>query len=367
MTRQIYTFDDIFNTIKNKINEFTTDKPTYWGEGSIIRAISQSLAYFIQFLQLQVNITSSSFRIATAQGKHLDNRVGDFNLIRKQPTPSISLQAFYGASGRTDDILINNGLEVKTEDDFVGNSLTYTLLEDLILTSGNVFVTGYCSCNTLGTIGNLPSGTITVLSTTIAGITGTTNLQDISNGSDLETDEQLRARVPSYLLGLKKGTKDAIVSAVYEVPSVTYVDVTENSPTSGNFTVYVSNETGILDDIDLQLITNKIEETKGFCLSYTIIVPTISNITLSMDITVDNINYNQVNILSLIKSTLYNYINAKRTNTLYISDIISIVKSINGVLNIKNVKINSASSDLELDKFYAIKLADEADIVISVV
>lgn len=365
-TRTTYTFDELFNIIKDKVNEFTSNKPTFWGLGSVARSFAQSVAHLADWLQLNINVTYLSFRTKTARGLHLDYRMEDYGLSRNFPTQAVAVQKFIGVTGRTLSVTIPVGTVVETEPNSLGDILSYTLNNELTLLTGDTFVTGYVTCTTGGTLGNVSSGKIINLAQPINDIESTTNLEIITNGTDLETDEDLRTRLPAYLVGLKKANEQAIESAIRSVEGVTYVKIVENFPTSGIFTAYVNNETGIIDSVQLENINNAIKESKAFCISYSVVVPQISGITLSFDLEANTTTFDVVRLTSFIKQTLFDSINNIKLNKLYRSEIIRIVKDIEGVINIKNVLINGVDDDLLLTDLYVVKISDVSDITITV-
>jgi uncharacterized phage protein gp47/JayE len=363
--RTNYTFSEIYDLMRNKINEFSSNKPTFWGQGSVARAFLQSLAYFSEFIQLQINIAYQSFTVKHARGIHLYRRMEDFQLTVNEASNAVSIQSFLGEAGRTNNIVITQGTVVQTSPDIFGNILQYQLISDITLTSGVAEVTGYCACTQVGSIGNVPSGVIVEIPTPIAGVSGTINYSAVSSGNDLETDDQLRARLPAHLNGLKKGNRFAIESACYSVAGITYVKILENHPSQGNFTAYVSTESGIVDDVLIGEVQQAIEEARGFCVTYSVIVPTVENITVEMDCELDTSSYDGETLKLQIQLTLKDYVNQIRRNNLYISDVILLVRSLTGVLNVKNVLINGSADDLSLLDLYVAKINDIGDITVN--
>ena len=372
--RNNYTFSEIFDICRQKMDEFSSNRPTFWGVGSVTRAIFQSISFWVEFLQLQVNIATLAFSISTAKGIHLDRRALDWGIERKQPSYAISRQRFTGASGRVIDITIPSGTIVKTTADAFGNVLEYSLISDVILKSTDSYVEvgTECVCTTIGTAGNTAINTITNFNVSIPNILSTTNIEDVTNGSNLETDEQLRERLRDYILGLQTGNEASIKSAVYGVDGITFVKISENEPINGNFSVYFSNDTGIIDTVTRNLVESAIERVKPLCITYTLVPPIIQNITLSFRLKIDTENYETVGVQSFIKDFLENYINNTRKQDILISDLIYELKRIKGVENIKEVKIGktttnitpAVASDLELATGYVAKINSQADITI---
>lgn len=363
--RTNYTSDEIYDLMKIKVNEFT-NKPTFWGAGSVIGGFFRAISYFVEFLQLQINLAYLAFTVKTAEGGHLLRRLSDFGMTPYTQVYAIVDQTFYGDVGRTTDILIPTGTIVKT-DQINGDTKFYELVSDIILPSSENSVKGLCVCTVAGTYGNTAINTITSLSVPIIGISSTTNTEEVINGAENESVDQMRERLPLYLLGLKKGNEDAILDAVYSIEGITIVKVVENHPAIGNFTVYVSTESGVIDSILLEKIKAKIDSVKALCVTYSIVVPIISNITISFDLNINSQIYNQNDLKYIVLSRVKSYINSSKKSSVYISDIIKEVKAIVGVINIKNVTINNIADDLTLNEVYVAKINSDSDITINII
>ncbi len=365
-TRTTYSLTEFYNSVRDKINELNP-KVTFWGEGSIIRAITQAVAHKFHYLQFQVNITYISCFIKTARGLHLERLVSNFGMSRKSATYAGVPVEFLGEAGRTTTISIPAGTTVSRNIDYFGNIISYELAEDILMPSGVASASGLCICTSVGTIGNCASGTIINLDDDVTGISGCINYYDVVSGSDLESDDSLRARVPEYLLGLSGGNESAILSKVRAIPEITYVDIKENFPTVGNFTIYVATANGILDIVTLNRVRDAVNQAKGYTITSTIITPTAYPITVEFDLTFreSTIESSKANILEAIKNGIQQYVNRLSSPNLYRSDLISLVKQYEGVKNIKNVLLEGIAQDLELNSLYVIKVNNVSEITIN--
>lgn len=365
--RTNYRFQEIYQILIDKITEFSSNKPTFFGAGSITRAFFQAIAYVVEMIQLQINIMFQQFFVKTARGGYLDARLADYVLPRNTAIAGFGLQRFTGESGRVDSVLIPEGTEVTTVADSFGNKLSYLTSSDLILLPEDDYVDGYIVCTRSGTIGNTSANTITVLPTPISGIESTTNIEAISNGADLESDDNYRGRLPSHLLGLKKANEDAIIAAAYSVNGIIYAYIIENHPVAGNFSLYITTEDGVVSSTQIEQVRQAIEGARGLCITPSVIAPIISNITVSFSADINSSDYDSDTLTTLMKANLQNLINTKRVSTVYISDIISTLKNIRGVIDITNVTINGAASNLVLSNSYVAKINSTSDITITLV
>lgn len=364
--RNTYTFDEIFNIIKNKINENNDKKLTFWGSSGIGVAILKAISFFISEMQLQANIIALTSRINTAWGRHLELLLEDSNFPKKENTYAQTIQRFYGSNDRLDDVLIPANTVVRTADDYFGNNIKYETITDTVLLLSEDSVTGLIQCTQAGTVGNVLSGAINILEDTIIGISGTSNVEDIGNGSNLEKDIQYKDRYGYYLLGLKKGNESAILDAVYAVDGVVYADLKENFPANGIFTIFVTTENGIVDTVLKAKINNAVKAVKGFTVIPNIISPIVEPVTLELDLRLSTNVYNSEAVKENIRINLKNYVNVKSKSVLYKSDIIQEVRKDINVLDVQDVFINDLDSSLILDELYTIKVLETSDIVIYV-
>lgn len=70
-------------------------------------------------------------------------------------------------------------------------------------------------CDTIGVLGNVGAGQINQLATGVTGIESVANPLAFSNGTEPASDDAYRQDVRSYILGLGRGTQDAIERAVF--------------------------------------------------------------------------------------------------------------------------------------------------------
>ncbi len=335
--------------------------------GSNIRTIFEVTALFVEYLQFLVENAFKSFFITTSFGEDLDNRVEDFGMERNSAQAARGIQTFISSTPATSTFIIYSGTTVSTQPDVFGNTISYTVDNDITFVSGAVSATGYVTCSSLGIIGNVPSGYITNIPTTIAGITSTTNESSFTNGSTEESDDQLRKRVPIYLNGLQKGNEDGIRAAVLEVDGITLAKMEENNPSRGYVTVYVSNESGILSQEQLDDVLTAAENAASFGIEVNVISPTVEYITISIDAEIDSDNFSEEFIKEDIRDSIDERVRTNPASDLLIYDII-LAATVQGVNNVKNVTINGLEEDFEVSGFKVIRLNDPSvDITINII
>src|ERR1700722_2091378 len=162
--------------------------------GSVIRAIFEanaSVALWIQWLILQVLQTT---RASTSIGSDLDSWMLDFGLGRLPAVPSTGIVTFSRFLPNL-SATMPVGSIVKTSD----GSLSFSVTEDnalsiwqpaslaYIIPSGVPSADLPVTCIPPGSMGNVLSGTINVISASLPGIDQVNNTNPLSNGVNAET------------------------------------------------------------------------------------------------------------------------------------------------------------------------------------
>jgi uncharacterized phage protein gp47/JayE len=354
--RKIYTALEIANTIITKIGSLSS-KLTDFTPGSNLRAIVDSVVHYTEFQQLRINKAIEAFKFSGAFDEDLDNRVGDYGMRRKPGTASTGPVTFIRNTPNPATFTIYAGSQISTQPDVFGNTIDFNLQNDLSFPSGATYVTGMVTCATTGVIGNVASGTITNITSTIPGVDSASNPEAFVDGANVETNDQLKARVPLYIQGLKQGNEAAIRAAALSVPGIVLSKAERTA--AGQVTAYVSSQSGVLSSSQLTQVKNAIETAAAFGMEANVVTPTVSYITITMDITYNPNNFSKDIINSGIKSTIYDFILNGSDTTIQIDDLIVLAKGVNGVDKIKNVKINGVADDYTVTGFAVAKLADQ--------
>jgi len=355
--RQIYTISQIVNRLINRMtaNSGVTD----FTPGSNIRTMFESVGVFVEYLQFLVEETYRSFYIDTATTVDLDSRVNDFGMSRKVAKNATGIIKFQKNTPATSTFVITAGAQVSTEPDVFGNTISYTLDNDVTFVSGSVEATGFITCLISGPEGNVASGTITNITSAIPGVDAIINESPVTDGASAETDEQLRGRVPIFINGLKRANEDAIKSAILAIDGITLVGLRENNPLPGYVTVYVSNESGQLTEQQLKDIKQAAENAAAFGIQTSVVTPSVEYITIELDAELDLDNYDVDIIKQSIRNAVDEFIRINPESEVQRYDII-LAATVPGVDNVYNVKINGAQSDYQgAGDFIVIRLADK--------
>jgi uncharacterized phage protein gp47/JayE len=151
----------------------------------------------------------------------------------------------------TTDRLIAAGTIVQIPANNINPAVQYSVLRDAVIPAGESVVAGVeVLALVAGSIGNASINTITsfaALPFTGATVTNTTSF---NNGSDIETDDQLRNRIKAYPSTLARGTEAAILAAIEKLSDPVQNDqiesavVTEPTAVGQPSIIYIDDGTG---------------------------------------------------------------------------------------------------------------------------
>lgn len=120
----------------------------------------------------------------TSSGEYLEKRAGEFGVLRNQGVNSTGTIRISGTNGT----VIPSGTRVQTP-----GGLAYITLAGATISGGIADIN--VEAEAIGTLYNVPGGSVTQLPVQIIGVTGVTNQDTMSGGTDIETDEGLLLRL----------------------------------------------------------------------------------------------------------------------------------------------------------------------------
>ncbi len=162
-----------------------------------------------------------------ATGVHLDRLTPFAGLRRNNAAAAVHRVQFSGQAGSVVSFgtLISTplGVSFRTEQEATLDETGHALCN--------------ASCTELGTVGNVSSDAICVLSQPQAGVLRVLGLSLEQAGQDVESDDSLRRRFDEAVLGTACSTADAVRGAVLRVPGVRACIVTENDTSADSATL----------------------------------------------------------------------------------------------------------------------------------
>lgn len=177
--------------------------------GAVDRTFTYAVAEEIDEAYFQLLRADRGRFIGTATGQALANRMADEGLSKRAATSSKTTLRFTttgAASVSPGDIF---SVEATTGTD----QIDFQVTQAASIGGAGTFDTGAEAVVAGSHASQLPSGSITKLTTNIANISAVTNPASTSVSFDEETDDAARARLRAHLNAKSRGTLDAILSA----------------------------------------------------------------------------------------------------------------------------------------------------------
>lgn len=211
------TYDDILNAKIEKAKELfgqdiDTSEQTPLGKFIRINAYDQALA------EEEIELVYYSHFPSTAKGQSLDRLLVFAGISRTPATAAAYKVKVTGQPGYTVPI----GFLVGTDTD-----LTFYNVEDTVIgENGTCTITVHCT--ETGTIGNVSATAINNIVNPDANIASASGTEYVSDGTNRETDAELRERFKGAIQGVGSCNEAAIRSALLRVPTVTSAIVIVN-------------------------------------------------------------------------------------------------------------------------------------------
>ncbi len=327
--------------------------------GSVVRAIFEanaSVVLWIQWLILQVLQTT---RASTSTGSDLNSWMLDFGLSRLPAVSSTGIVTFSRFAPNL-AATIPVGSIVKTSD----GSLSFSVTEDDALSiwqpaaSGYIIPSGVPSadlpvmCITSGSMGNVLSGTINIISASLPGVDQVNNANPLSDGVDAETDQAFRSQFQGYLASRSRATLGAVQNAIANVRQGLDVAIEENTgpsggPQVGALLVIVDDGTGYPSTDLLSSVASAVDAVRPIGTTFAVVPPQILIVNVSL--TAEFVSAADTTTGTL---AIQNHI-AAYLNSLPIGKMASITRVAQhayrvgpGLQNILGVQLNGGSSDV---------------------
>lgn len=192
--------------------------------GSPERKIIDAVAESISENSVDVVIASSFWSLDTKVGSELDEFVAFFGFGRLQGKAAQGILTFSLASAATQDIVLLAGTQAYIPGGSATGNLFFATVNEGRIVAGGTTIDVQARCVQVGSVGNVSANLITAFSVGL-GVSAVNNAAAFSNGTDTETDEQLRARFRATVLRNIAGTEDFYIAMLLQSPFVTRVNV----------------------------------------------------------------------------------------------------------------------------------------------
>jgi uncharacterized phage protein gp47/JayE len=268
---------------------------------SVLRVMSDNQGALCHLTLQYVDWLSLQLLPDTAETEWLD-RHGNIWLVnadgstgRKMATLATGTAQFQGLVDGTvvpAGTQLQSGVGLPVDFSSPNSVVTFETLAD-ITTSATALVTGNIRALDAGSFGNLPDGSGLSMSPIIPGVSGTAFAYDLTNGTDTETDDELRARV------LRRIQQPPMGGASYDyeawalaVPGVTRAWASPNEMGVGTMTIrFLMDDLRAADDgwpqpQDITAVADYIDKVRPVTVKDCYVVAPIKQF---LDITIANL------------------------------------------------------------------------------
>ena len=326
--------------------------------GSILRAVVESSSAVAMWLQGMILQLLAITRATTSTGSDLDSWVADYGVTRL-PANRATGHVTFSRFTATNQATIPAGVLIQSSD----GSQQYAVIADAsninfypssglyILLAGVQSITIPVQAVTAGFSANAAIGGINTIAQSISGVDSVANSVAIENGSDAESDADLRARFIAYIASLSKATKQSVGYAASSLQiGLNYVLVEnqqlDGTPKLGYFYLVVDDGTGYPSSSLLSSVYNAVDAVRPITSTFGIFAPTVLMADVSLVVTVDP-SYNNSSTLDLVSSAIKDYVNSLGLGvSLANTRLVQVAYGASsGVINVSQITINGSSSD----------------------
>lgn len=336
---------DIHNRMLENISpEYDKSKGSFFYDSTKPSAIEFSSAYS------KLEDTKSKLNVENLKGEELEKFINQrTGITRKSATKSSTIVRIAGSQGAS----------IKIGDLLSSDTVKFESIENKTIGPSGVMDVSV-QCQEEGSVGNLPAGAIKYFPISIAGLTGVTNQEPISNGYDAESDEDLlqryyeRIRTPAT-----SGNKYHYINWSKEVVGVG--DVKVFPLWNGNNTVKIviidSNKQPAGEEL-IENVQNYIDpgitglgDGQAPIGAFCTVIPAIAKeINLSVTISLDS-NYSIMQVKENIENSISSYLKdiAFKEETVSFAKVGALILASEGVLDYTDLLVNGATSNVAID------------------
>jgi uncharacterized phage protein gp47/JayE len=327
--------------------------------GSILRAVMESSAAVVLFLQGLIVQLLSITRASTSTAEDLDSWAADYGVARLAAAKATGIVTFSRFTA-TAQAVVPIAAQVQSFD----GTQTFNVTLDTTNTAYNATLGGYVlgaatasisvpvQAVTAGAGGNVAIGALNVIIQAIPGVDTVTNAAAFINGANAETDAAFRTRFVAYIASISKATKGAIGYAITTLkPGVSYALV-ENAQYNGTaqmgyFYVVIDDGTGYPTSAFLSSAFNAIDSARPVTSTFGVFAPVVVTANVTMTITT-GAGYTHSDLVTLVQTAITNYISVLTLGqTLAYTRLAQLAYDASpGVINVYAVTLNGATVDV---------------------
>jgi phage-related baseplate assembly protein len=303
----VFVDDSLETALADCISDYETIANRKLGNADPEMLMANALALRVAKLRTQINYAANQNLLAFASGAALDELAAKYGVFREDPGAAVVAIKFFAVAGAPDQV-IPAGTRVKSQDGLV----LFATNVDLPITSGSPSGTVDCTCLTAGIIGNgYLSGMINLIVDPQPYATSASNTDTSTGGSDAESDDQLRARIPLANATFSVAGPEDAYKFFAKTASPSIIDVSITRPVPGTVALYVLLAGGVIPDTAL------LDQVEAICsdkkkrpLNDTVIAeaPTAVNYSITANLTIKS-GFNSSAISAQVGANLNAFVN----------------------------------------------------------
>lgn len=326
MSISLPTFQDLYDLAKNEIITKDTSLNDF-NEGSALDVHAGITSVVGTELVYQLSRIIKAYYVRTATGEDLDNRVRDFNITRKTSTATNgNITITRTKYNLSENIPANTTFKCDDGTEFYNENPVY-------FAAGQQSITFEVIAKVPGVMGNVLANQINTISPSTTNVMSITHLE-FGNGTDEETDDQLRDRFYLELSTMTRGTAPALRAGALRFDGVSNASVQKIH--SGYCRLYIDAGSGIPSPALLAAIQSEIDDNWR-AAGEKVEVIAAETISIDMNITVIiDTEYTEMEseILEGIRNAISDFLQTKAMGeSVYRSEIIKTVMDVTGIVD----------------------------------
>lgn len=320
------TFQELYDIAKNEIVTKDTQLNDF-NEGSALDVHAGISAVIGTELVYQLSRIIMAYYVRTAEGEDLDNRVRDFNIIRKSSSAANgTITVTRTKYNLSENIPANTTFKCEDGTEFYNENTVY-------FAAGQQVASFSVIAKVPGSSGNVLANHISIISPSTNNIMTITH-PEFNNGIDGETDDQLRDRFYLELSTMARGTKPALIAGALRFDGVTNASVQKIH--SGYSCLYIDAGTGtpspeLLNAIQIEIDANwrAAGEKVDVIAAETISIDMYISIVIDLDYVESS-----TEIINAVKENISEFLQTKGMGeSVYRSEIIKTVMGTTGIID----------------------------------
>lgn len=227
----------------------------------------------------------------TAEGVCLDRHAEMRGISRFAAAKAVGRIRFFVKSALTEAVTIAAGTVCMTADE-----RRFQTVEAAVLQPGELYAEAMAEAMEGGSSGNAPAGAVCILTACPVSVTGCTNPEAFSGGSDEESDEALRSRILENYRRLPNGAN----AAWYETTAMSHNGVVAAKAVGrargiGTVDVYIASEAGVPTEELLAEVQADLQARREIAVDVQAVAPAVRSVNVSAELTVrDGADFAQV-------------------------------------------------------------------------